>query len=85
MATKFDFNVADSLVGAVEQAASTLDVKNGQIEKHFGALHEGFKDSAYEEYALDMSAANKAIQDVITQMRAVASKIAAYSDKLREI
>lgn len=85
MATKFDFTVADQLVGAVEQTASALEVKNGQIEKHFGALHEGFKDSAYDEYAMDMSAANKAIKDVVLQLREVGKHIAEYSEKLKGI
>ena len=44
---KFDFAVASSLVQAVESAASTLDVKNGQMEQKFGNLREGFKDSGY--------------------------------------
>ena len=79
MATKFDFTVADQLVGAVEQTASAL------IEKHFGALHEGFKDSAYDEYAMDMSAANKAIKDVVLQLREVGKHIAKYSEKLKGI
>ena len=85
MGTKFDFTVADQLVSAVEQTASALEVKNGQIEKHFGALHEGFKDSAYDEYAMDMSKANKAIQDVVTQLRQVGKHIAQYAEKLRGI
>ena len=82
---KFDFNVADSLVQAVDTAASTLDVKNGQMEKKFGNLREGFKDSGYDAYALDMSAANNAVKDVVTQMRVVAKHIAEYAEKLKHI
>lgn len=82
---KFDFNVANSLVQTVDAAASTLDVKNGQMEKKFGALREGFKDSGYDAYALDMSAANNAVKDVVTQMRAVAKHIAEYAEKLKQI
>ena len=82
---KFDFNVANSLVQAVDTAASTLAVKNGQMEKKFGSLREGFKDSGYDAYALDMSAANKAVKDVVTQMRVVAKHIAEYAEKLKHI
>ena len=41
---KFDFNVANSLVQAVDTAASTLDVKNGQMEKKEGNPPEGRKN-----------------------------------------
>lgn len=82
---KFDFNAASSLVQAVDAAAATLDVKNGQMEKHFGALHEGFKDDGYDAYAMDMSAANNVVQEVVMQMRVVAKHIAEYAEKLRDI
>lgn len=82
---KFDFNVADSLIQAVDAAAATLDVKNGQMEKKFGNLREGFKDSGYDAYALDMSAANNAVEGVVTQMRVVVKHIAEYSEKLKHV
>jgi len=82
---KFDFNVANSLIQAVSAAASTLEIKNGQMEKKFGNLREGFNDSGYDAYALDMSAANKAVKDVITQMRVVAKHIDDYKEKLKNI
>lgn len=82
---KFDFNVASNLVQAIDSAASTLDVKNGQMEKKFGSLREGFKDSGYDAYALDMSAASKAINDVVMQMRVVGKHIAEYSEKLKNV
>lgn len=82
---KFDFKIANSLVQSVDAAASTLDIKNGQMEKKFGNLHESFKDSGYDSYALDMSAANNAIKDVVTQMRVVAKHIAEYAEKLKHV
>ena len=82
---KFDFTVANSLVQAIESAASTLDVKNGQMEQKFGNLREGFKDSGYDVFAVDMSAANNAIDDVIKQMRVVANHIAGYAEKLKNV
>ena len=84
-ADKFDFTVANSLVQTVDAAASALDVKNGQMEKKFGELREGFKDAGYDAYAQDMSAANRVVEDVISQMRVVAKHIAAYAEKLIEV
>ena len=84
MSDKFDFNVASSLIQAVEGAASALDVKNGQMEKRFGELREGFKDSGYDAFALDMSAADAAIKEVIGQLHAVSKHIGDYAIKLRE-
>ncbi len=81
---KFDFNVANQIVQAVSQSAAALDVKNGQMEKHFGNLREGFKDSGYDAFAVDMSAANKVIQDVINQMNVVGRHIADYARKLED-
>ena len=82
---KFDFNAANSLVQAVDAAASTLDVKNGQMAEKFSKLHTGFKDDRYDAYALDMSAANNAVKDVIDQMRIVAMHVAEYAEKLKHI
>lgn len=82
---KFDFTVASSLVQTVDTAASALNVKNSQMEQKFGQLREGFKDSGYDAFALDMSAANNAINDVVTQMRVVAKHIAEYAEKMKTI
>lgn len=82
---KFDFTVASSLVQAVESAASTLDVKNGQMEQKFGSLREGFKDSGYDAFAVDMSAANNAVKEVIKQMHVVAKHISEHAEKLRDV
>lgn len=83
MGNKFDFHTADSLVQAVETAASALEVKNGQMEQRFGQLHETFKDDGYDAYAIDMKAADKAIGEVVTQLRVVGAHIAKYADRLR--
>lgn len=82
---KFDFTVASSLVQTVDTAASALNVKNSQMEQKFGQLREGFKDSGYDAFALDMSAANNAINDVVAQMRVVAKHIAEYAEKLKTV
>ena len=82
---KFDFHVATSLVQAVDTSASTLEAKNEQMEQRFGKLREGFKDSGYDAYALDMSAANNTVKAVVTQMRSVAKHIAEYAEKLEHI
>lgn len=84
MSDKFDFNVASSLIQAVEGAASALDVKNGQMEKRFGELREGFKDSGYDAFAVDMATADTAIKEVIGQLHAVSKYIGDYAVKLRE-
>ncbi len=84
MGNKFDFNTASNLVQAVEAAASALEVKNGQMEKRFGALHDAFKDDAYTAFATDMAKADKAIGDVISQLRAVAAHIAKYAERIQQ-
>lgn len=82
---KFDFRVASALVQAVNSAANTLDVKNGQMEKAFGNLREGFNDDGYDEIAVDMTAANKVIGDVIKQMNIVGKYISDYAEKLKNV
>ena len=84
MGDRFDFGVASSLVQVVEGAASALDMKNDQMKKRFGDLREGFKDSSYDELMLDMSAADNAIEEVISQLHAISRHIAEYSIKLQE-
>lgn len=80
---KFDFVVATALIQSVEAAASALEVENQSLEQRFGKLREGFKDSAYDAYLADMSAASMAIANVISQMRVVSKHIIAYSEKMR--
>lgn len=81
---KFDFHVAESLVQVVQQAATALEIKNGQMEQKFGALHEGFKDSGYDAYACDMTAAGTVANGVITQLHTVAGCIAKYAARMRD-
>lgn len=84
MSNKFDFRTAEKLVGLVESTASKLDVQNGQMETRFGRLHDFFKDAGYDEFTSDMSSANKAVTEVITQMHAVSRALADYAAVLRE-
>lgn len=81
---KFDFRIANALVQAVNTAANTLDVQNGQMEKRFGALKNYFNDDGYEEFNVDMTAANREVQNVVEQLNQVAGKIADYSQKLQD-
>ena len=84
MSDKFDFSTANQLIQAVEGAASALDVKNGQMEKRFGNLREYFKDAGYDVFAADMSAADTAIKEVITQLHEVSRNIGEYAIRLRD-
>jgi len=81
---KFDFQQAERLIEAVNSSASQIDVKNGQMEKRFGDLREYFKDSGYDDFAGDMSAANKAIADIIQQLHEISKHIASYAERLRQ-
>lgn len=81
---KFDFDVASSLIQAIEGTADLLDVKNGQMEKKFLALREGFKDSGYDVFAIDMNTANSAISEIITQLHEVSRHVGEYTEKLRD-
>lgn len=85
MSERFDFDKANALYMGVFEAANILDVRNGQMEKRFGDLGDYFKDAGYDEYAVDMTAANEAIAKVISQMRAVGISIARYAEQLRGV
>lgn len=85
MSDRFDFRTAQKLVELVENAASKLDVQNGQMEARFGRLHEFFKDEGYDVFVPDMSSADKAIADVISQMHLVSKALSEYAARLYEI
>ena len=84
MSDKFDFRTAQQLIEAVEGTASALDIKNGQMTKRFGNLQNYFKDSGYDEFAVDMSAADIAIEDVISHLHEISRKIAEYANQLQD-
>lgn len=85
MSNKFDFEVARKLEEMVFKAADTLDVQTGQMEKRFGNLQAFVQDSGYDAFAIEMSSANIAIDQVIAQMRSVARHIHDYADRLRDV
>lgn len=84
MSDKFDFKVAEMLIQTVERAASTLDVKNGQMEKRFGDLREHFKDSGYDDFAVDMKAANESVKEIIDQLHMISQKLGDYAERIRK-
>ncbi len=84
MSNRFDFRTAEKLVALVEKTAANLDVQNGQMETRFGRLHDYFKDDGYDEFSTDMSSADRAVNDVITQMHAVSRALSEYADRLKE-
>ncbi len=81
---KFDFTVAEALVNAVEQTILVLEQKNDEINHRFKDLHDGFKDSEYDVYSLDMGRANSAIKEVMSQLRSVSIALKTYADRLRD-
>ena len=81
---KFDFQVAQKLVEAVEQAASQIDVKNGQIEKKFNNLHQVFKDAGYDAFERDMSAADSSIEEIIRELHHISKAINMYAMRLQD-
>ena len=85
MGNKFDFEVARKLEEMTVKAAETLDVQNGQMEKHFGNLQAFIQDSGYDDFAMDMSEADAAIQEVIAQMKAVSQRIHNYAERIRDV
>ena len=84
MSNRFDFRAADQLSQACIITADKLDVCNGQMEKRFGELGDYFKDAGYDGYSLDMTAANRAIEDVIRQIQQVGLSISSYADQLKD-
>lgn len=85
MSERFDFRQANELGQSIIVAADKLDVLNGQMEKRFGELGDFFRDGGYEEYALDMTAANKAIAEVMHQMQTVGQAILEYARELEAV
>lgn len=83
MSDFFSFGAADALSDACMITADRIDVCNGQMGKRFADLGDYFRDGGYEEYALDMSAANKAIGDVVDQLKQVGLSIKKYSEDLK--
>lgn len=85
MSERFDFRQANELGHSIIDAADKLGTLNGQMEKRFGELGEYFRDGGYEEYALDMTAANKAIDEVKLQMKTVGKAILDYARELEAV
>lgn len=85
MSNRFSFDAAYKLSEICVVTADKIDVCNGQMEKRFGELGEYFRDAGYDEYALDMTAANKAIEDVVAQFKKVGKAINDYANELKNI
>lgn len=85
MGDKFDFNVANNLISALTATASALEIKNEEMEKQFKMLREGFKDSGYDEYAIDVASASNALQEVTMQLKSIAKSVADYTNRLKGI
>lgn len=85
MSDKFDFTTASNLIQAIESTVLVLETKNERMEKQFAALREGFKDSGYDDYAVDMTMTNNALKDVTSQLREIAKSISKYAEQLKGI
>lgn len=85
MSEYFSFEAAEKLSEACVITADKIDVCNGQMEKRFGELGEYFRDGGYDEYALDMSAADKAIADVVDQLKQVGKAVEDYAEDLKRV
>lgn len=85
MSEFFSFEAAQALSDACAITADKIDVCNGQMEKRFGELGEYFRDGGYEEYALDMTSADKAISDVVAQLKHVGQTIRKYAEELKRV
>lgn len=80
---KFDFQAAEALVEVVKMAGQALDAKNKEMSKRFCALNQFFNDDGYHKYSNDMAKANRALEDVTSQLKGVGKAIESYAEKLR--
>lgn len=82
---KFDFDVAMRLIQAVDTSASTLEKKNKELQTKFLNLRVGFNDYGYDEFSREMSASDKAIEEVLTELKAISKHIEKYAEKLKGV
>lgn len=84
MGNKFDFDVAEQLCETLSTVADTMETENQKVQDSFTALHESFRDKAYEEFKSDFNAADRTMARIISDLREMHKTLNEYKIRLRD-
>lgn len=84
MGNKFDFGTANDLCELLMTAAETMESENQKIQNNFIALHETFKDKAYDEFQSDFNAADRTMSKIIADLREIQKALSDYKTRLMD-
>ena len=84
MGNKFDIETANDLCELLKTAAETMESENQKIQNNFIALHETFKDKAYDEFQSDFNAADRTMSKIIADLREIHKALSDYKTRLMD-
>lgn len=85
MRNKFDFDVAEDLCETLIVVADTMESENQKVQDNFTALHETFRDKAYEEFQGEFNAADRTMAQIIADLREMHKALCDYKIRLKVI
>lgn len=68
----------------VKDSGETMESENQKIQNNFIALHETFKDKAYDEFQSDFNAADRTMSKIIADLREIHKALSDYKTRLMD-
>lgn len=84
MANKFDFDVAQKLVEAINKNVDVMINEKQKVNSAFKNLGSTFKDSGYNDFETEFSSADKNMDQIIEDLRSIATQISRYAEGMRD-
>lgn len=85
MGKKFDLPTAQKFSETLVKTADTMETESTKVQDSFAALGESFKDKGYSEFQSELNAADRTIENIVSDIRDLNRLMLDYTNKMGDL
>lgn len=85
MGKKFDLPTAQKFSETLVKTADTMETETTKVQENFAVLGETFKDKGYSEFQSELNAADKTIENIVSDIRNLNRLMLDYTNKMGDL
>lgn len=85
MGKKFDLPTAQKFSETLVKTADTMETETTKVQENFAVLGETFKDKGYSEFQSELYAADKTIENIVSDIRNLNRLMLDYTNKMGDL
>lgn len=85
MGKKFDLPTAQKFSETLVKTADTMETETTKVQENFAVLGETFKDKGYSEFQSELNAADRTIENIVSDIRNLNRLMLDYTNKMGDL